>query len=103
MLHLSNLSHAVNHFQNQMMTMLYPYIMADLGMTYTALVVLSAICSMLSSICQGAYGFLMPFSSRFKLLCFVNLGIALATLLSGRAGVYPMLIVARVVAWIGSS
>ena len=31
MLHLSNVSHAVNHFQNQMMTMLYPSIMADLG------------------------------------------------------------------------
>src|SRR5206468_268357 len=47
MLHLSNVSHAVNHFQNQMMTMLYPYIMADLGMSYTAVGVLSAICSVL--------------------------------------------------------
>src|SRR6266571_3306989 len=61
MLHLSNVSHAVNHFQNQMMTMLYPYIMADLGMSYTAVGILSAICSVLSSICQGAYGFLTPF------------------------------------------
>ena len=103
MLHLSNVSHAVNHFQNQMMTMLYPYIMADLGMTYTAVGVLSAICSMLSSICQGAYGFLTPFSSRCKLLGFGNLGIALGTLMSGLAGSYPMLIVARGVASIGSS
>src|SRR5213594_1488750 len=64
MLHLSNVSHAVNHFQNQMMTMLYPYIMADLGMSYTAVGVLSAICSVLSSVCQGASGFLTPFVSR---------------------------------------
>jgi hypothetical protein len=35
MLHLSNVSHGVNHFQNQMMTMLYPSIMAALGMNYT--------------------------------------------------------------------
>ena len=28
MLHLSNVSHGVNHFQNQIMTMLYPAIMA---------------------------------------------------------------------------
>src|SRR6266704_3132186 len=103
MLHLSNVSHAVNHFQNQMMTMLYPYIMADLGMTYTAVGVLSAICSMLSNICQGAYGFLTPFFSRCKLLGFGNLGIALGTLMSGLAGSYPMLIVARGVASIGSS
>src|SRR3989441_10816083 len=75
MLHLRNLSHAVNHFQNQMMTMLYPYIMADFGMTYTAVGVLSAICSVLTSICQGAYGFVTPFFSRCKLLGFGNLGV----------------------------
>jgi MFS family permease len=103
MLHLSNVSHAVNHFQNQMMTMLYPYIMVELGMTYTAVGILSAICSMLSSVCQGAYGFLTPFFSRCKLLGFGNLGIALGTLLSGLAGSYPMMIVARGVASIGSS
>jgi MFS transporter, FSR family, fosmidomycin resistance protein len=103
MLHLSNVSHAVNHFQNQMMTMLYPYIMADLGMSYTAVGVLSAICSVLSSICQGAYGFLTPFFSRCKLLGFGNLGIALGTLMSGLAPSYPTLIVARGVASIGSS
>src|SRR3989475_9357529 len=103
MLHLSNLSHAVNHFQNQMMTMLYPYIMADFGMTYTAVGVLSAICSVLSSICQGAYGFVTPFFSRCKLLGFGNLGIALGTLMSGLAGSSPMLLVARGGASIGSS
>src|SRR5881409_1431030 len=103
MLHLSNVSHAVNHFQNQMMTMLYPYIMADLGMTYTAVGILSAICSVLNSICQGAYGFLTPFVSRCKLLGLGNLGIALGTLMSGLAGTFPMLTVARGVASIGSS
>src|SRR5258705_9075554 len=103
MLHLSNVSHAVNHFQNQMMTMLYPYIMADLGMSYTDVGILSAICSVLNSICQGAYGFLTPFFSRCKLLGFGNLGIALGTLLSGLAPSYPTMIVARGVASIGSS
>jgi MFS transporter, FSR family, fosmidomycin resistance protein len=103
MLHLSNVSHAVNHFQNQMMTMLYPYIMADLGMSYTAVGVLSAICSVLNSICQGAYGFLTPFFSRCKLLGFGNLGIALGTLMSGLAPSYPAMIVARGVASVGSS
>lgn len=42
------------------------------------------------------YGFLTPFVSRCKLL-------GLGTLLTGLAGSYPMLIVARGVASIGSS
>jgi MFS transporter, FSR family, fosmidomycin resistance protein len=103
MLHLSNVSHAVNHFQNQMLTMLYPYIMAELGMSYTQVGVLSAIRSVLNSICQGACGFLTPFVSRCKLLGLGNFGIALGTLMSGLAGSYPMLVMARGVAAIGSS
>jgi MFS family permease len=103
MLHLSNVSHAVNHFQNQMMTMLWPYIMAELGMSYTQVGALSAISGALNSICQGAYGFLTPFISRCKVLGLGNVGIALGTLMSGLAGSYPMLILARGVAAISSS
>jgi hypothetical protein len=68
MLHLSNASHAVNHFQNQMMAMLYPSIMAELGLSYTAVGALAAVCSVLNSISQGMYGLLTPFVSRCKLL-----------------------------------
>jgi MFS family permease len=103
MLQLTNVSHAVNHFQNQMMTMLYPYIMASLGMTYTQVGTLSAIRSILGSLSQGTYGFLTPFFGRCKLLGLGNLGIALGTLLSGLAASYPMLIVARCVAAVGTS
>ena len=103
MLHLSNVSHGVNHFQNQMMTMLWPYIMAELGMSYTQVGMLSAISSALNSVCQGTYGFLTPFISRCKVLGAGNFGIALGTLMSGLAGSYPMLIVARGIAAIGSS
>ena len=103
MFHLSNVSHGVNHFQNQMMTMLWPSIMAALGLSYTQVGVLSAICSALNSLCQGAYGFLTPFLSRCQLLGLGNVGIALGTLLSGLASSYPILIVARSVAAVGSS
>jgi MFS family permease len=103
MLHLSNASHGVNHFQNQMMTMLWPSIMAELGLSYMQVGVLSAIVSALNSVCQGAYGFLTPFISRCKILGVGNVGIALGTLMSGLAGSFPMLIVARGVAAIGSS
>src|SRR4030095_5578760 len=102
MLHLSNVSHGVNHFQNQMMTMLWPSIMAALGMSYTEVGALSAIVSVLNSVCQGMYGFLTPFFSRCKLLGLGNLGIALGTLMSGLAPSYSTLVVARGVASIGS-
>jgi MFS family permease len=77
--------------------------MAELGMSYTQVGGLSAITSVLNSICQGAYGFLTPFFSRCKLLGLGNLGIALGTLMSGLASSFPMLIVARSVASVGSS
>ena len=101
--HLTNVSHGVNHFQNQMMTMLWPAIMAELGLSYTQVGALSAISSALNSLCQGAYGFLTPFLSRCKVLGAGNIGIALGTLLSGLAGSYPVLIVARGIAAVGSS
>ncbi len=103
MLHLSNVSHACNHFQNQMLTMLYPFIMADLGMTYAMIGVLSAIRSVVGSLSQGVYGFLTPFVSRCKILGYGNFGIAIGTFLSGAAVGFPMLIVARSVSALGSS
>lgn len=103
MLQLSNVSHGVNHFQNQMMTMLYPSIMLEIGMTYFEVGVLSGIRSMVTSTAQGCYGFVTPFISRCKILGFSNFGIALGTFLSGIAWGYPMLVFARGVAALGSS
>jgi predicted MFS family arabinose efflux permease len=103
MLHLSNVSHAVNHFQNQMLGMLYPYIMADLGMSYAELAVMSAVRSVFTSISQGTLGFLTPFVSRCKILGFANFGIALGTFMSGIAGTFPFLVLARCVSSVGSS
>lgn len=103
MLHLSNVSHAINHFQNQMMTMLYPFIMADLGMSYLDIGVLSAVRSVSNSFSQGAYGFVTPFFSRCKILGFSNIAMAAGTFMSGMAGSFPVLIVARCVSGLGAS
>jgi predicted MFS family arabinose efflux permease len=102
-LQLSNVSHAVNHFQNQMMAMLYPAIMAALGMSYTEVGTLSAIRSVVMSLSQGSFGFLTPFASRCKILGTCNFIMAAGTLLSGLALNYPMMVVARSVAALGSS
>ncbi len=102
-LQLSNVSHGVNHFQNQMMAMLYPSIMAALGMSYTEVGTLSAARSIISSIAQGSFGFLTPFASRCKILGAFNFIMALGTFLSGLAINYPTMVLARCVAGLGSS
>jgi predicted MFS family arabinose efflux permease len=103
MLQLSNVSHGLNHFQNQMMAMLYPAIMAELGMTNMEVGMLSAVRGVTNSLSQGAYGFITPFVSRCKILAWGNFGIALGTLMSAMAGSYPMMVLARSVAGTGSS
>jgi predicted MFS family arabinose efflux permease len=103
MLHLSNVSHALNHFQNQMLAIMIPTIMTDLGMSYLSVGVMTGVRSVFGSLSQGFYGFVTPFVSRCKLLGFANFGIALGTFLSGMAFSFPMLVFARVVSALGSS
>src|SRR5438128_8551440 len=57
MLWLTNGSHAVNHFQNGMISVLYKPIMDELGLNYAELGVLSATQSFLSNQTQALYGF----------------------------------------------
>jgi predicted MFS family arabinose efflux permease len=103
MLQLSNVSHGLNHFQNQMMAMLYPSIMAELGMTNMEVGMLSAVRGLTNSVSQGLYGFVTPFVSRCKILAWGNFGIAIGTFMSAMAGSYPMMVLARSVAGTGSS
>src|SRR5436309_2467931 len=86
MLWLTNGSHAVNHFQNGMISVLYPAIMAELGFGYAQLGVLSASQSFLSNQTQALYGFLAPFAKRTRLLGVGNLIMGLGTLLTALVG-----------------
>jgi MFS family permease len=103
LLWLTNVSHAVNHFQNQMVTVLYPVMMAQLGFGYAQVGVLSAIQGMLGNATQALYGFLAQFAGRTRLLGFGNLILSLGVFLSGLVPSYPFLIAARAVASAGSS
>ncbi len=100
---LTNISHAANHFQAQMVTPLYPFIMADLGFGYAQLGVLTAIRTMLGSATQGLYGFLTPFVRRTWILGLGNLGIGIGAVLSGLAGSFGGFVVARAVGATASS
>ncbi len=100
---LTNASHAVNHFQNGMLSVLYVPLMAELGFGYLDLGVLQAVRSTLNSATQGLYGFLTPFFRRTRILAFANVLMACGVMLSGFAFSFWSFVGARVFAATGSS
>ena len=100
---LTNVSHGMNHFQGQMLPPLYPLIMADLGIGYVQLGIISAVSNIITNGSQLGYGFVTPFMQRCRLLGIGNLVLALGTFLTGLAGSFPAFIGARCVAAAGSS
>ena len=99
---LTNGSHAVNHFQNQMLVLLYAVIAADLGFGIVTVGVLVTIRGVLSSAAQGLYGFATPFLPRAWLLGIGNLVLGLGTVLTGFTTSFATLLGARSVANVGS-
>ena len=100
---LTNVSHGVNHFQNQMMVVLYPVIMPEMGFGYAGLGVLLAVQSMLGGATQGFYGFATPFLPRTWLLGIGNLVLGFGTLATGFVNSFGGIIGTRGVASIGAS
>lgn len=100
---LTNVSHALNHFQNQMVSVLYPVIVADLGFGYLELGTMSAARNFLGSGTQVVYGFLTPFIRRSRLLGIGNLLLGLGTLLTGFVSSFSGFFAARVFAAAGAS
>ena len=100
---LTNVSHGVNHFQNQMMVVLYPVIMPELGFGYAELGLLLAVQSMLSGATQGFYGFATPFLPRTWLLGIGNLVLGLGTFATGFVNSFGGIVATRGVASVGAS
>lgn len=100
---LTNVSHAVNHFQNQMVGVLYIVIMPDLGFDYQDLGVLTAVMILLGGVTQGFYGFVTPFMPRVWLLGIGNIVLGLGTLATGFVGSYAGFVGTRGVAAAGAS
>jgi MFS family permease len=96
-------SHAVDHFQQQILGVLYPVIMAELGFGYAQLGVLSAIRTLLASACQVVYGFLVPFFRRTRLLAAGSLISGLATAATAFVGSYVAFLGTRALFSLGSS
>ena len=100
---LTNVSHAVNHFQNQMVAVLYVAVMPELGFGPAQLGLLTAVYSMAGGSIQGLYGFVTPFMRRTWILGIGNLVMGAGTLASGFVGSFGAFVGTRGVAAIGAS
>src|SRR5687767_3250533 len=63
---LSNVNHLLNHFQNQMMYVMYPAIAFELGLLPIHLGLLTAGRTVFNNWVQLGWGFLTPFVPRFQ-------------------------------------
>ena len=100
---LTNFSHAVNHFQNQMVAVLYVVIMPELDFGYQDLGILTAVMILMGGVTQGFYGFVTPFVPRVWLLGIGNIVLGLGTLATGWAGSYGAFLGTRAVSATGGS
>src|SRR5579864_849554 len=100
---LTNTSHLVNHFLGQMVSVLYPAIIAELGFGYAELGVLTAIQNLIGNATEVIWGFLTPFLRRGYVLALGNLVMTIGTLLTGVVGSFPLLVASRTVYSVGAS
>lgn len=103
MLWLTNVSHAANHFQGQMVGPLYPLIMTEFGFGYAQLGMLVALRNAFTSWTQLGYGFVTPFIDRCRVLGIANLVLALGTAVTGMTGSFLTFLGARSLAAAGAS
>ena len=100
---LSNINHALNHMQGQMVTSMTTVIATSLGMSPIEIGILSTIRHMFNSWLQLMFGFIIPFFHRLKILGIGSVILALGTAATSFVGSFWGFAAARVVAAAGSS
>ncbi len=100
---LNNINHAMNHFQNHIVFVMYPTIAREMGFEPSHLSLLTAGRSIFNNWAQLGYGFLTPFVPRFKLLGITSLIYGTGTFLSGTAWNFLSFLGIRCLAALGSS
>lgn len=101
---LSNVNHALNHMQGQMITSMTGAVIASsLGLSAFELGVLSTIRSMFNSWLQLMFGFLTPYFHRLKLLGIGSVVLAIGTAATAFVGGFWGLVATRTIAAAGSS
>ncbi|NIO08108.1 MAG: MFS transporter [Deltaproteobacteria bacterium] len=96
-------SHLVNHFQTSMMSVLFPLLMRDLGLSYMEIGVISTLRGMAGQFLQAMYGFIVPFVKRAIILGTGNFIVGLSVIATGFASSYSFVLGTRIFSGLGSS
>lgn len=100
---ITNVSHAFNHMNSGMMSILYAVMMAPLGFGYAELGIISAVHSVMGQALQASYGFITQFVKRSIILGTGNLLLGATTIVTGGATGFGQLVVLRGLSGVGTS
>lgn len=99
---LVGFGHGVSHFFHLLIPPLFPWLMADFGLTFTEVGATTAVFFLVSGIGQAASGFVVDHLGPRRVL-FAGMALfAVAAITLGAAHSYPMLIVAAAIAGLGN-
>jgi MFS family permease len=99
---LVGFGHGVSHFFHLLIPPLFPWLMADFGLTFTQVGATTAVFFLVSGIGQAASGFIVDHLGPRRVL-FAGMALfAIAAITLGAARSYPMLIVAAAIAGLGN-
>ena len=96
-------SHLVNHFQTSMMSVLFPLLMRDLGLSYMDIGVISTFRNMAGQFLQALYGLIVPYVKRAIILGSGNFVVGLSVIATGFASSYSFVLGTRIFSGVGSS
>jgi FSR family fosmidomycin resistance protein-like MFS transporter len=100
---LVGLAHGTSHFFHLMLPPLFPWLMQDLGLSYTDVGLLTTTFFVLSGIGQALAGFVVDRVGAYRVLVFGIAALVLSGVLLGLAGSYGALLAAAATAGIGNS
>ena len=100
---ITNVSHAFNHMNSGMMSILYAVMMTPLGFGYAELGIISAVHSVAGQALQATYGFITQFVKRSIILGTGNLLLGVTTIVTGGASGFGQLVVLRGLSGVGTS
>lgn len=99
---LMGFGHGVSHFFHLLIPPLFPWLMADFGLSFTEVGATTAVFFLVSGVGQAASGFIVDHLGARRVLFFGVALFAVAAVTLGAAKSYPMLMLAAAIAGLGN-
>jgi MFS transporter, FSR family, fosmidomycin resistance protein len=100
---ITSVAHGFNHLQGNMVNLLYPLMMVEMGFGYFQIGLLTTIFTLIANGLQAVCGLLTPYFRRSVILGTGNVLLAISTVVTGFAQNFGQLVATRIFAGIGTS